>query len=53
MRLESFGIPCEHLVLVMVFLNIVNLPNCVVYKRWTKAAKDTVGAINQSGNGAL
>lgn len=36
-------IPCEHLVDVMMSLNIVNLPDEVVYKRWTKSAKDCVG----------
>lgn len=40
--LESYGISCEHLVVVMMHLNIVNLPETVVYKRWTKTAKDYV-----------
>lgn len=43
LRLESMGIPCEHLVAIMVHLDIVNLPHTVVYKRWTKGAKDSVG----------
>lgn len=43
MRLETFGIPCEHIVTVMVKMNIVNLPETIVYKRWTKGAKDSIG----------
>lgn len=41
-RLESLGIPCEHLVAVMVDMGIVQLPECVVLKRWTKYAKDSI-----------
>lgn len=40
MRLDSLGIPCEHLIVVMVSLDIVNLLDSVVYKIWTKCAKD-------------
>lgn len=42
-RLESLGIPCEHIVFVLVFLDIVVLPECVVLSRWTKSAKDLLG----------
>lgn len=42
------GIPCEHVVRVMVSLNIVILPDTLVYKRWTKGAKDSIGLINDN-----
>lgn len=41
-RLESLGIVCEHLVAVLVYLDIVTLPECLVLKRWTKNAKDSI-----------
>lgn len=36
MRMESMGIPCEHLIVVMMKLNIVNLLECLVLNRWRK-----------------
>lgn len=53
MRFESLGIPCEHMIYVMIKLNIVNLPECVVLKRWTKGAKDSVGVLNPSRDPSL
>lgn len=47
-RLESLGIPCEHVIAVCVSLNIVQLPETVILKRWTKGAKDDVGILNVS-----
>ncbi|RYR21495.1 hypothetical protein Ahy_B03g066802 [Arachis hypogaea] len=38
-RMDSFGIPCEHIVCVLVFLNILELPKSLVLKRWSKNAK--------------
>lgn len=32
-RMESLGIPCEHLVCVMVFLDIVCMPDCLILPR--------------------
>lgn len=46
MRMESMGIPCEHLIVVMMKLNIVNLPECLVLNRWRKNAKDAVFTSN-------
>lgn len=42
LRMESMGIPCEHIIAVMKSLNIVNLPECVVLNRWRKNVKDSV-----------
>ncbi|QHO49755.1 Protein FAR1-RELATED SEQUENCE [Arachis hypogaea] len=39
MRMESFGIPCEHIVCVLVHEDIDELPRSLVLPRWTKTAK--------------
>lgn len=41
-RFESLGIACEHVIAVLVYLNIVTLPDSLVSKRWTKNAKDSI-----------
>ncbi|KAK7267998.1 hypothetical protein RIF29_20680 [Crotalaria pallida] len=38
-RLESQGIPCAHIFAVLFFLDIGELPKCVIMPRWTKFAK--------------
>lgn len=40
--MESFGLPCDHILSVLVHLNVTELPKCLVLKRWTKAAKDEI-----------
>lgn len=37
---ESFGLPCPHVVALLVFLNSDELSKSIVLDRWTKAAKD-------------
>ncbi|XP_057418229.1 protein FAR1-RELATED SEQUENCE 5-like [Lotus japonicus] len=39
-KMETYGLPCEHILGVLVFLHISELPNCLVSKRWSKGAKD-------------
>jgi hypothetical protein len=39
--MESMGIPCEHIVGVMIYLNMVEIPFCLLLERWTKHAKDS------------
>ncbi|XP_052113735.1 protein FAR1-RELATED SEQUENCE 5-like [Arachis duranensis] len=39
MRMESLGIPCEHIVCVLVHEDIEELPRSLVLPRWTKTAK--------------
>nr|XP_029145752.1 protein FAR1-RELATED SEQUENCE 7-like [Arachis hypogaea] len=46
-RMESFGIPCEHIVCVLVHEDIEELPRSLVLPRWTKTAK--VGLQNAVG----
>lgn len=42
LRMESVGIPCDHILVVMLFLDMVEIPRCLVLDRWTKSAKDPV-----------
>ncbi|XLT42436.1 hypothetical protein HN873_035040 [Arachis hypogaea] len=37
---ESRGIPCSHIFCAMKFENILELPDSLIYKRWTKNAKN-------------
>ncbi|RYR39136.1 hypothetical protein Ahy_A09g044587 [Arachis hypogaea] len=37
LRIDSFGISCEHIVCVLVFLNILELPKSLVFTRWSQA----------------
>ncbi|XP_039690635.1 protein FAR1-RELATED SEQUENCE 5-like [Medicago truncatula] len=45
-RLETYGVPCEHIVAVLVKMNIRKLPESVVLERWTRRAKDVINAEN-------
>ncbi|KAL4306762.1 hypothetical protein AHAS_Ahas16G0210700 [Arachis hypogaea] len=47
MRMESFGIPCEHIVCVLVHEDIEELPRSLVLPWWTKTTK--VGLQNAVG----
>ncbi|RYR13607.1 hypothetical protein Ahy_B04g070513 isoform A [Arachis hypogaea] len=38
-RMESFGIPCEHIVKVLVDRDICEIPRSLVLVRWTKKVK--------------
>ncbi|KAJ1438939.1 Zinc finger, SWIM-type [Sesbania bispinosa] len=50
MRMESWGLACEHIVVVLVHMSIDELPRCLVLKRWSKGAKDDVLYFNGDGN---
>ncbi|XP_016164128.1 protein FAR1-RELATED SEQUENCE 9-like [Arachis ipaensis] len=39
MRMESFGFPCVHILSVCVSLDLVEIPESLVLRRWSKAAK--------------
>ncbi|XP_057452801.1 uncharacterized protein LOC130744650 [Lotus japonicus] len=36
------GLPCHHVLAVLVYLDVCELPKCLVLQRWTKFAKDDV-----------
>ncbi|KAL4276407.1 Protein FAR1-RELATED SEQUENCE [Arachis hypogaea] len=38
--LESRGIPCSHIFYAMKFKNLLEFPESLIYKRWTKNAKN-------------
>jgi len=42
LQMESMGIPCAHIVYVMVYLNMVEIPSCLVLDRWLKNANDSI-----------
>lgn len=50
-RMESFGIPCEHIVVLLVYLGMNRLPESTILQRWTKTAKDDAEAISAHGSG--
>ncbi|KAJ1436318.1 Zinc finger, SWIM-type [Sesbania bispinosa] len=42
MRMESLGIPCDHLVAVIVYLDMTEIPKCLLLDRWTMCAKESI-----------
>ncbi|XP_057734631.1 protein FAR1-RELATED SEQUENCE 5-like [Arachis stenosperma] len=44
MRMESFGLPCVHILAVCVRLDLCALPDSLVLRRWAKTAKLTIGS---------
>ncbi|XP_058201021.1 uncharacterized protein LOC131315831 [Rhododendron vialii] len=41
MKLESFGIPCCHIITVMKFQQLVSIPMSCVVQRWTRSARSS------------
>ncbi|RYR46848.1 hypothetical protein Ahy_A07g032694 [Arachis hypogaea] len=39
MRMESFGIPCVHIVAMCVWLDLGEIPESIVLRRWSKTTK--------------
>ncbi|QHO58992.1 Protein FAR1-RELATED SEQUENCE [Arachis hypogaea] len=39
MRIECFGVPCEHIIVVLVLNNVHEIPRSLILPRWTKDAK--------------
>ncbi|CAJ2653381.1 unnamed protein product [Trifolium pratense] len=51
LRMESIGIPCEHIVAIMVYLDTVEFPTNLVLNRWSKFAKDSIrGNVNDGSH---
>ncbi|XP_057426478.1 protein FAR1-RELATED SEQUENCE 5-like [Lotus japonicus] len=40
MKMESRGLPCEHIVAVLAHLKKEDFPESIILKRWTKGARD-------------
>jgi hypothetical protein len=47
-KMESFGLPCEHIIALLVFLDIAELPYTLVVARWTKNAKEAICSTNKN-----
>ncbi|XP_057740377.1 protein FAR1-RELATED SEQUENCE 7-like [Arachis stenosperma] len=47
LRMESFGLPCVHILAVLVRLDIGSLSKSLVLQRWSKAAKVEMSGVNQ------
>ncbi|RYR34257.1 hypothetical protein Ahy_A10g049016 [Arachis hypogaea] len=39
MRMECFGVPCEHIIAVLALNNVHEIPSSLILPRWTKDAK--------------
>ncbi|KAJ1418138.1 Zinc finger, PMZ-type [Sesbania bispinosa] len=53
LRMESRGLPCEHIVTVLNHLGIDELPKSFVLKRWSKVVKDGLGGTEFETNHSL
>ncbi|KAJ1381169.1 Zinc finger, PMZ-type [Sesbania bispinosa] len=42
--MESFGLPCHHIICVLGYLGISELPKCLVLDRWTKMVNHALRA---------
>ncbi|KAL4316348.1 hypothetical protein AHAS_Ahas15G0276100 [Arachis hypogaea] len=49
MRMESLGIPCDHVVAVLVHLDATELPKSLILDRWSKNARSRVRAFMDNG----
>jgi hypothetical protein len=42
LRMESVGLPCDHVVCVLLYLDFKEIPKSLVLARWTKFAKESI-----------
>lgn len=49
-RIEFVGLPCEHIVALLVFLDKDELPKCLLLERWTKFVKESIHGTNTEGS---
>ncbi|WJX67978.1 hypothetical protein P8452_52394 [Trifolium repens] len=42
LRMESLGLPCDHILAALLYLDFDHLPKCLVLNRWSKFAKDSI-----------
>ncbi|KAG4924960.1 hypothetical protein JHK87_050500 [Glycine soja] len=40
--MQSIGLPCDHILAVLVCLNFTELPSCLVLNRWSKSATENI-----------
>lgn len=41
-KMELVGLPCDHILAVLVFLDSNKLPKCLVLDRWIRFAKESI-----------
>ncbi|XLU54159.1 hypothetical protein S245_048807 [Arachis hypogaea] len=49
LRMEPLGIPCDHIVVVLVHLEMIDIPDSLVLDRWSKSACSKVRAFVEKG----
>ncbi|XLR43818.1 protein FAR1-RELATED SEQUENCE 5-like [Arachis hypogaea] len=49
-RMESFGIPCVHIIRLLIYLQITELPESLILRRWTMKAKEAHIRLEQQGS---
>ncbi|RYR46764.1 hypothetical protein Ahy_A07g032573 [Arachis hypogaea] len=49
LRIESLGISCDHIVAVLVHIELTNIPNSLILHRWSKKARPKVKAFVEKG----
>ncbi|XLR57434.1 hypothetical protein S83_008106, partial [Arachis hypogaea] len=50
MRMDSISIPCSHILAILSFLDIVELPKSLVLRRWTRKAKEGISGYDDIGS---
>lgn len=45
-NMESFGLSCEHIIALLTFLDVAELPNTLVADQWTKNTKEEICSTN-------
>lgn len=50
LRMESIEIPCEHIVVVMVYIDIVEFPKTLICNRWSLFVKESISWSYQDGS---
>ncbi|XLS67404.1 hypothetical protein HN51_018427, partial [Arachis hypogaea] len=48
-RMESFGIPCDHIVAVLVYFDAEEIPKSLLIDRWSKNARSKVWEFMEKG----
>lgn len=41
-RIESIGLACSHILVVLILLDFNELPSCLILDRWTKNVKEVI-----------
>jgi hypothetical protein len=50
LRMESLGLPCDHILAALLYLDFDHLPKCLVLERWSKFAKESIRESYASGS---